>query len=62
MNETVELTPELAARFVIFQKHYKTFVLMQDSGVFDIGHGKAVFNFANGVLQNIVKEELVYKR
>ncbi len=61
MNETIILTPEIAARFLLFQENYDLFVALQEGGVFDITHGKATLNFANSTLQNIVVEKLVYK-
>lgn len=36
--------------------------LLKQQGVFDIQYGKCTLNFGAGVLQTIVKEEIVYKR
>lgn len=61
-NVTVILTPVDAEQFKNFQKYYDYFSIMEEQGVFDIKYGKAILNFAQGILQNVVKEEMVYKR
>lgn len=66
MNNT-ELIPifipnEEAEKFLLFQKHYELFVLMEKSGALGIKYGKCVINFKDGVIENITKEEVVYKR
>ena len=38
------------------------FTAIKESGALNISWGKVTLNFANGVLQNVVKEEMVYKR
>jgi len=53
---------ETGRRWLLFQKHYDAFVALEQAGVFGIQYGKAVLNFNAGLLQNITKEEVVYKR
>lgn len=38
------------------------FQAIKDSGALKIFSGKVTLNFHNGVLQNVVKEELMWKR
>lgn len=59
---TIFLSPIEAASFVEFQKYHEIFLILEAQGVFQINFGKATLNFAHGVLQNIVKEEVVFKR
>jgi len=59
---TVILTEADATQFKLFQQHYDIFLLLQQTGAFDIHTGKCTMNFASGILQNIVKEEMVYHR
>jgi hypothetical protein len=56
------LSDEDATKFVAFQKHYELFSIMEKAGVFNIQYGKMIINFAGGVAQNCVKEEMVWKR
>jgi len=62
MDTTVILTPTEAEQFIRFQKHHALFVIMEEAGAFDIGYGKVILNVAGGVVQNIVKEEIMWKR
>lgn len=62
METTLILSPTEIETFKRFQKYHDLFVTMENVGVFDIGFGKATLNYAGGILQNIVKEEIVYKR
>ena len=59
---TVFLTQEDVDKFVQFQKHYELFTIMNEKKVFDVGFGKVIFNIAFGEVQNIVKEEIVWKK
>ena len=59
---TVILTPLDAELFKQWQEFHSTFALLVEKGVFDIKYGKATLNFLNGELQNITKEEIVWKR
>jgi hypothetical protein len=56
------LTPFEAEMFKSWQEFHSMFELMVKQGVFDIKFGKAILNFANGELQNITKEEIVWKK
>jgi len=38
------------------------FTAIKQSNALDIKYGKVVLNFAGGILQNVVKEEMVFKR
>jgi len=58
----VLMTEEVATQFVLFQKRYDIFKHLEEEKAFDIGFGKIVLNFAGGVLHNITKEEVVYRR
>lgn len=63
MNEVnVILTTGDALMFKSFQKHYDLFCKLEDKGVFDIQFGKCVLNIAFGEIQNIVKEEVVWRQ
>ena len=59
---TIFLTHQDAELFKSFNQFHKTFELLCKSGAFDIKFGKAILNFANGELQNITKEEIVWKK
>ena len=56
------LTEEEAKKWVEYQKHYKTFLILLENKLFDIGYGKAILNFANGELQNLTKDEIVWRK
>lgn len=53
---------EEAKKFLIFQEHYDIFVAMQAADAFSVGWGKVVLNFANYELQNVVREEVAWRR
>lgn len=56
------LSPEDVELFKKFMEHYQTFKILQDNKAFDIGYGKTILNFAGGILQNIEKDEIVWRR
>lgn len=58
----VTLTDEEALMFIAYQKHHDLFCIMENVGAFDVGFGKVVLNIAGGIVQNIQREEVVYKR
>ncbi len=65
MNEAeikIFLTPPDAELFKSWQEFHTTFKLLCEKGVFDIKYGKITLNFANGEIQNIVKEETIYHK
>lgn len=64
MQETVTiiLTPVDAEMFKIFQKYYEFFKMMEDSKAMRMEFGKCIINIAFGEVQNVVKEEVVWKR
>lgn len=59
---TIFLSTEEAISFREFQKHRQLFNTLQSKGVFDIQFGKCTLNFAFGELQNVVKEEVIFKK
>lgn len=59
---TIILTTPEAMMFREFQQFHATFVLLVEKGVFDIQFGKATLNFQQGQLQNITKEEIVWRK
>jgi hypothetical protein len=61
-NTTVFLTPLDAKKFLLFQKYYAVFDSLDKNGVFNMQFGKATLNFAHGELQNVIKEEMIFKR
>ena len=58
----IVLSDEDVTKFLAFQKHYGLFTIMQSAGAFDVQYGKVILNIAGGIVQNIMKEEIVYKR
>lgn len=62
METTIILTDTEAELFKKFMKYRELFITMELTGVLDIQYGKATFNFAAGVLQNIQRDEIVWKR
>lgn len=59
---TIILTTPEAMMFRDYQKYHDLFVILKEKGVFDIQFGKCTMNFAFGELQNVIKEEVVYKK
>lgn len=59
---TLFLTPIEADMFKRFQKYHLIFTELEKANAFDIKFGKIILNFAFNDLQNIVKEEVVFKR
>ena len=58
----VFLTPKDVDKFMQFQKHYDLFTTLENHDVFEVKFGKVIFNIAFGEIQNIVKEEVVWKK
>lgn len=61
-NQTVYLTKEDAAKFVLFLKYYEVFNIFLERDIFAIQNGNVTINFHDGVASKITKEEIVYKR
>lgn len=59
---TLIISEEDAKLFIQFQKNYDVYSSLSKELDKGIGYGKLTMNFAAGVLQNIVREEIVYKR
>lgn len=51
-----------AKQFLAFQQHYEIFAAMQAADAFSIGWGKVTLNFASHELQNVVREEVAWRR
>lgn len=51
-NITIKISPREA----------DVFQALRECNALDIKYGKVIMNFAGGVLQNIVKEEMIMKR
>lgn len=58
----VYMTDEEAKQFLLYQKYHDIFEKLTEVHAFDLQFGKITMNFAFGELQNIVREEMVYKR
>jgi len=56
------MSPTEAERFKLFQKYHKLFTELEKAQVLEIGFGKVTINIAFKEVQNIVKEEVVYKK
>lgn len=61
-NVTIILTPADVEQFKLFQQYYELFKKLNDTNALSIGFGKVILNFAFGQLQNIVKEECLWKK
>lgn len=48
--------------FKLFQKYHSLFTTLKEEGIFDIKFGKCIINIAYGEVQNVVKEEVVFKK
>lgn len=59
---TIFLSPIEANAFIEFQKYRDIFTILEAQGIFDIQFGKCTLNFAHGVLQNVIREEVVWKK
>ena len=59
---TVILNKDEAEVFKMFQQYHELFIILLTQGVFDIQYGKCIMNFAHGEMQNVVKEECVWKK
>ena len=46
----------------IAYEQYKIFLTMMSTGCFNMAYGKVTLNFADGSLQNIVREEMVFRK
>lgn len=62
METAVYLTETDAKLFLDFQKHHKIFETLSTQGAFDVGYGKVIMNFAMNELQNVVIEEVVWRK
>lgn len=62
MNEvTIFITEQEAIQFRTFQQNYSKFMLLVNSGVFDIKNGSAVLHFDNsGTIQKIDRHDPLF--
>lgn len=51
-----------AQMFKDFQRYHWLFEKLENEGVFKLQFGKCTLNIAFGEIQNIVKENIVYKK
>lgn len=58
---TLILTENEIEQFKLFQKNIVLFTIMEQQKVFEMQFGKCILNIAFGKLQNIVKEEVVFR-
>ena len=58
----IEISTTEAIMFRNFMKYHDLFLVLQKNGILDMQFGKCTLNFANGMLQNVVKEEVVYRK
>lgn len=47
---------------ILTPKEIELLEILRDSGVFEIGYGKAIINVAGNIIQNVVVEEVKWKR
>lgn len=59
---TITLTDEEAEIFKSYMKHHDLFVIMEATGAFDVKYGKVILNCAQGLIQNVVIEQIAWKR
>ena len=52
----IEISTTEAIMFRNFMKYHDLFLVLQKNGILDMQFGKCTLNFANGMLQNVVKE------
>lgn len=62
MPTTLILEDEEIASFLLFQKHHDIVLALETAGAYNIQYGKMTLNFAGGIMQNVIKEEMIYKR
>ena len=62
LTTPVNLTDEDARKFILFQKYYDIFTELEKNKAFDIEFGKITLNVCNRQIQNIVVEQVVFKR
>ena len=59
---TLVLNQFEAEKWKKFQERYDIFEALEKNNAFNIGWGKVTTNFARGELQNVIKEEVIYKK
>ena len=56
----IQVTEEEAKQFVVFQQNYDTYMVLSNSGVFDVRNGVATVNF--GTITDIDCNFKLFKR
>lgn len=51
-----------AEKFLLFQKYHALFDTLDKGRVFDMAFGKVTINIAFNEIQNVVKEDMIYKK
>lgn len=59
---TLILDEKEAEQFKLYQKHHDLFSRLEQKDCLSLVYGKVTLNFAFGELQNIVKEQMVYRK
>lgn len=55
--------PDAEAKlFLVFMERHEVFEAMVEADAFSVGWGKVVLNFAGGRLENVVREEVAWRR
>lgn len=62
METTIILTEYEAKQFLLYQKYHDLFLQLDKAGAFQLEFGKVTMNFAFSELQNVVKENVVYRK
>lgn len=60
LTTPVLMTDEDATRFLLFQKYYNVFKLLDENKTFDVKFGEVKLTFFNGKIQHIDKTETMY--
>ncbi len=59
---TLILTKEEIEQFKLFTKYRDLFAILEKEKAFEIQFGKIILNFAFCELQNVIKEQVVFKK
>ena len=62
LTTPVQMTDEDVKKFILFQKYYDIFKKLDEAKSFDILYGKVTMNISGGIIQNVVREEVVFHK
>ena len=62
LTTPVQMTDEDIRKFLLFQKYYDIFTELEKNKALEIDFGKVTLNIHSRQIQNIVVEQVVYKR